>query len=334
MTGGTPRALYRDTQGAIRRDIPPEELPAILERAKAGDGWLWVDVDGKSESECSILASVFQFHPLAIEDALHANSRGKVEDYDGQYLLIVLRGVRLCVETEDDPYDTETINITLFVGRQYLVTVHDERALSVEEVAELARKNPELLSRGPARVAHMIADHTVDAFFPILDSVDEFVDGLEERVFARFDHASLQEIFRVKRLVLSLRRYLAPQRDVFNTLSNRPTPLLPPEVQIYFRDVYDHVLRINDSLETYRDLLSGTLDAYLSQVSNQLGQVTKGLSVVATLSLPFVVISGMWGMNVAEIPLSHHPHGFALLVALQLSIGVVLVAALRWRKVL
>ncbi len=330
----TPQAIYRDTQGNVRRDIPVEELPAALERAKAGDGWLWADVDGKSESQCSILSSVFQFHPLAIEDALHANSRGKVEDYDGQYLLIILRGVRLCAETEDDPYDTETINVTLFVGRQFLVTVHDERALSVEEVAELVRKNPELLARGPARIAHMIADHTIDAFFPILDSVDEFVDGLEERVFAKFDHSSLQEIFRVKRLVLSLRRFLAPQRDVFNTLSNRPTPLLPPELQIYFRDVYDHVLRINDSLETYRDLLSGTLDAYLSQVSNQLGQVTKGLSVVATLSLPFVVISGMWGMNFEAIPLSHHANGFWLMVAVQLGIGLALVAILRWKKLL
>jgi magnesium transporter len=138
----------------------------------------------------------------------------------------------------------------------------------------------------------------------------------------------------VKRLVLSLRRYLAPQRDVFNTLSNRPSPFLAPPDQLYFRDVYDHVLRLNDSIDTYRDLLSGTLDAYLSQVSNRLGQITKGLSVVATLSLPFVVISGMWGMNVEHIPLSHEPHAFALMVLVQLGIGAALVALLRWRALL
>ncbi len=108
---------------------------------------------------------------------------------------------------------------------------------------------------------------------------------------------ALHDIFALKRTVLSLRRYLAPQREIFNVLTNRPSPLLPPESQLYFRDVYDHVLRINDSLDTFRELLSSTLDSYLTQVSNRLGSITKGLSVIATLSVPFVVISGMWGMN-------------------------------------
>ena len=116
-------------------------------------------------------------------------------------------------------------------------------------------------------------------------------------------------LFSVKRLVLSLRRHLAPERDVFNVLTNRPTTLLTPDAQVYFRDIYDHVLRINDSLETYRELLSNTLDSYLTQVSNRLGSVTKALSVVATVSLPFVVVSGMWGMHFDEIPLAHTSHG-------------------------
>src|SRR5205085_10544580 len=139
-------------------------------------------------------------------------------------------------------------------------------------------------------------------FFPIMDQIDTFVDGLEERVFANFDQNSLRDIFSVKRLVLSLRRHLAPQREVFNVLTNRPSTLLTQETQLYFRDVYDHVLRINDSLETYRDLLSSTLASYLTQVSNRLGSITKALSVVATISLPFVVVSGMWGMNFEGIP--------------------------------
>ena len=107
----------------------------------------------------------------------------------------------------------------------------------------------------------MILDHAIDAYFPILDKIDEFIDGLEDRVFTDFDESAIQDIFRVKRLVLSLRRYLAPQREVFNVLSNRPTPLLPPSVQLYFRDVYDHMLRINDSLDAHRELLSGTMDS-------------------------------------------------------------------------
>ncbi len=144
----------------------------------------------------------------------------------------------------------------------------------------------------------------------------------------------MHDVFAVKRLVLSLRRFLAPQREVFNVLTNRPTPLLPPETQVYFRDVYDHVLRINDALETFRELLSNTMDSYLNQVSNRLAMVTKGLSVVATLSIPFVVVSGMWGMNFQYVPLAEWRYGFLFLLVLQLAMGAGLVALLRWRRLL
>jgi len=121
---------------------------------------------------------------------------------------------------------------------------------------------------------------------------------------------------------------------VFTVLTNRPSTLLSADTQIYFRDIYDHVLRINDSLDTYRELLGNTMDAYLTQVSNRLGAITKALSVVATISVPFVVVSGMWGMNFDEIPLSHWPNGFWIMLALQLALGGALLLLLRWRKLL
>ena len=121
---------------------------------------------------------------------------------------------------------------------------------------------------------------------------------------------------------------------MFSILTNRPSALISPESQVYFRDVYDHVLRINDSLDTYRELLSSTLDSYLTQVSNRLGEVTKGLSVVATISIPFVVISGMWGMNFSHIPLSQHPLAFWWMLGIQLAIGFVLLLVLRLRRLI
>jgi magnesium transporter len=201
----------------------------------------------------------------------------------------------------------------------------------VDSVIDLVVRNPDVLARGPARLAHQVMDGAVDQFFPILDRLDGFTDSLEERVFRNFDEAALRDIFAVKRMVLSLRRYLSPEREIFNVLTNRPSQLLSADVQIYFRDIYDHILRINDSLDTYRDLLSSTLESYLSQVSNRLGSVTKGLTVIATLSVPFVVISGMYGMNFSRIPLSQHPWGFEIMLAVQLGLGVVLLAFLRWR---
>jgi magnesium transporter len=181
---------------------------------------------------------------------------------------------------------------------------------------------------------HTIVDQAVDAYFPIIDQIDEFMDSLEEKIFASFDQAVLRDVFSVKRLVLNLRRHLAPERDALSVLTNRPSTLLSTETQIYFRDIYDHVLRIYDSLETFRDLLSSTLDSYLTQVSNRLGMATKALSVVATVTLPFVVVSGMWGMNFEHIPLHSHPHGFMILVLSQLALGLAILAGIKWLKLL
>src|SRR6185436_12639999 len=182
---------------------------------------------------------------------------------------------------------------------------------------------------GPARVMYAVLDAAVDVYFPVLDQVNDFIDGLEERVFITYDQNVLQEIFSLKRSVLSLRRHLVPAREVFNALANRPSPLLTLEEQRYFRDIYDHVLRINDSLEQYRDLLSSVLESSLTQISNRLGMVTKGLTIVATISVPFVVVSGMWGMNFQDIPLSHWPHGFWVMMAIQLALGALLLVYVR-----
>lgn len=322
-------SCVHDSSGAVRKDLSPEDLASFV---RSGDGTLWVDLRRDDESDIALLTSVFGFHPLAIEDSINPESRVKIEEYR-DFLILIVRGIEFCDDTED-PYDIETTNLTCFLGKNFLVTVHGDTSPAVEQIREILDRKPELASHNPARLMHAVVDASVNAYFPIIDRLDEFMDGLEERVFANFDHSALREIFSVKRLVLSLRRHLAPQRDVFAVLTNRPSPLLSLETQVYFRDIYDHVLRINDALENFRELLSSTLDSYLSQISNRLGTATKALSVVATLSLPFVVVSGMWGMNFHEIPLAAHPHGFWLMVVVQLLIGGFLLGVLKWLKVL
>lgn len=327
--GGVPCSFFTSSKGESRRNLHPRELAEVL---KAGDGFLWVDIDTTSRSQTALLEKLFHFHPLAIEDALNPESRAKVEEYS-DFLFLVLRGVRFC-DTTDDPYDLETFNLSFFLRKNVLVTAHGEQSPAIAETSHTLDRAPELITRGVEWVMHHVADAVTDAFFPIVDQIDAFIDGLEERVFVNFDQAALRDIFSVKRLVLNLRRNLVPQREVFNVLTNRPTPLLRPETQVYFRDVYDHVLRINDSLDGSRDLLSSTMDSYLTQVSNRLSQTTKTLSVVATVTLPFVVMSGMWGMNVDYIPLQHHAYAFWIVVGLQLLVGIGLLAYLKIRKLL
>jgi magnesium transporter len=321
-----PRTIYRAPNGVDIVDCHPREVAQLL----ADGGALWVDIDSTVRSQHALLEKVFKFHPLAVEDTLNPKSRVKLEEYEG-YLFIVLRGVGFAEQT-DDPYDLETTELYCFLGPTFLVTVHAGPLPSIDRVAAVIRRSPDLLARGVERVLHAVLDDTIDGFFPILQRIDDFIDGLEVRVFASFDENALRDIFNVKRLVLSLRRYLQPSREVMNVLTNRPSVLLTPDAQFYFRDIYDHVLRINDSLDTYRELLGSTMDSYLSQVSNRLASTTKALSVVATMSLPFVVVSGMWGMNFKSIPLSDWPHGFWVLLVVQLGLGAALLYYIRRRR--
>lgn len=322
-------SCYHDASGGVETNISVEAIAAAVE---SGAGTLWVDIDVRNPEAVELLNSVFKFHPLAIEDSLNPQSRVKIEEYSG-FLILIVRTIAF-VEHTEDPYDIETVNLTSFLGRNYLVTTHGGHTMPLDRVRTTLEKKPELVTAGPSRLLHAVVDEAVNAYFPILDQLDEFMDGLEEKVFASFDQNALREIFSVKRLVLSLRRHLAPERDVFSVLTNRPSTLLTPDTQVYFRDIYDHVLRINDSLETYRELLSNTLDSYLTQVSNRLGTITKALSVGATVSIPFVVVSGMWGMNFDELPLQHTSHGFWTMLVLQLGLGALLLVFLRWRKLL
>ena len=323
-----PRTIYRSPSGKDIIDCHPRDVAQLL----AEGGAMWVDIDSTVRSQHALLEKVFRFHPLAIEDTLNPNSRVKLEEYEG-YLFVIIRGVALASGT-DDPYDLETKDLYCFLGPHFLVTVHAGPMASIDRVSDQLRRSPDLLARGVERALHAILDDTIDSYFPILQQIDEFIDGLEERVFVTFDETALRDLFHVKRLVLSLRRYLQPSREVMNVLTNRPSLLLTPDVQLYFRDIYDHVLRINDALDTYRDLLSSTMDAYLTQVSNRLGVATKALSVIATMSLPFVVVSGMWGMNFSKIPLSGWPFGFWALLVGQLCLGGLLLLFLRYRRVL
>lgn len=321
-----PRSWHRDAAGTVRRDIDPKEFGAIIH---SGTGLLWVDIDHRVHAQHALLEKVFKFHPLSVEDTLSAEGRVKFEEFPA-YAFCVVRAVRFAEETPE-LYDIETFNLSLFLGHNFVVSVHGQHAPGVDATNERIVRSHDLLERGASRLMHHVLDTTVDAYFPILEQLDAFIDGLEERVFVKFEQESLRDIFSVKRLVLQLRRHLSPMREVFNVLQNRPCALIPADSQIYYRDIYDHVIRLNESLDTYRDLLSSTMDSYLTQVSNRMGIVTKGLTVVATMSVPFVVVSGMWGMNFTNIPLSDWPHGFWVMLAVQLGLGGALVWILRRR---
>jgi len=328
-TPAAPASVLRLDSGAAEVNLSFDRLREVV---RTGEGMLWVDLDLSQPPQAALLGEVFHFHPLAIEDAFNPISRVKVDEYP-DFMLIVARVVGFR-ESTPDPYDLDTANLNVFLGKRVVVTAHVEPLPVIAELMKRLATNHDLMERGPARVAYLALDAAVDAYFPVLDGIDEFVDELEQRVFGHFDEHLLHEIFKVKRLVISLRRFLSPQREVLGQLANRPSPLLPPETQLYFRDVYDHMLRITDSLDSFRDLLSSTLDGYLTQVSNRLGKVSKSLAIVGALSVPFVVVAGVYGMNFDFIPLQHHRYGFEIMLGLQLLLGLLFLVGLRMKRML
>jgi magnesium transporter len=300
-----PASLYRRSDGTLEQDLAPLRLRQILE---AGDGELWVDIDSSDVHQHSLLEKVFGFHPLAIEDTMSPGSRVKLEEYD-RYIFVVVNGIRFDRKTPD-PFDLETFNLYFFLGKNFLVTVHAVESPSCDSTRDRLMRNPDLLGRGAEMTMHSIIDQAVDAYFPIVEALNDLVDNLEERLFDAFDEKLIHEIFKAKRSAFAFRRHIGPLREVLNVLTNRPSVYIRSETQLYYRDVYDHTIRIMESVDTTRDLLAGVLETYLSQVSNRMNKVMKQLSIVATIALPLIVVGGIYGMNFSQMPLTHHPLGF------------------------
>ena len=313
-------SLYRRPDGVLEQELSPARIRAIVD---SGEGELWVDIDSTDVHQHSLLEKVFGFHPLAIEDTLSPGSRVKLEEYD-RYIFVVVSGVRFDRATPD-PFDLETFNLYFFLGKNFLVTVHSIESPSCDSTRERLMRNPDLLGRGAEMTMHSIIDQAVDAYFPIVESLNELVDSLEEKLFEAFDEKLIHEIFKAKRSAYSFRRHIGPLREVLNVLTNRPSVYIRSETQLYYRDVYDHTIRIMESVDTTRDLLAGVLETYLSQTSNRMNQVMKQLSIVATLALPLIVVGGIYGMNFSQMPLTHHPLGFYWALGTMAAISAVMV---------
>jgi magnesium transporter len=303
----------------------------VVEAIHNAEGRIWVDVTLDDGVGWPALAQQLQLHPLTIEDTINPQSRIKVEEYDN-YLFIVARDAEFALETPE-PYDFETWNLYLYVSSDSLITVHARSSIAVETIAHRVRTAPDLLERGVDYLAYQILDALVDSYFPLLDKVDEFIDDLETDVLASGDaRQTLGQIFELKRTLLSLRRHQAPMREAMATLANRPSPYMQAGTQLYMRDVYDHVVRQVESIENFRDLLTGALDIHFSIVSNRMNEVMKVLSVIATVILPATLVASIYGMNFDWMPALHSPYGFWIAMGIMAAVSLVLLIWLRSKR--
>jgi len=282
----------------------------------------WYELESASDPRLDELAKQYNLHPLHIEDC-RSDSEGIKVDTAPHYTFAVFKPVRI-----EDQIAFSTIDI--FAGKNFFITIAEPGCRASEEALARARRDGS--DDRPEKLLYLILDTIVDQYFPAIDQFDDKIDDLEDRVIDSPSPEVLQDVFGIKRELIDLRRVLVNTRDASLHLQRDPGSIIDAEHQPYIRDIYDHAVRLLDSLETQRDLLNNTLDIYLSSVANRTNEVMKVLTVIGTIALPVIAISGIYGMNLKGLPLENSPHAALYIGGLTILSTIVLLAVLRKLK--
>lgn len=285
------RSIYLSPEGIFKTGLDVSEFAELI---KDPGGLLWVDFEASPpETDEKILQEAFSFHPLAIEDALLQSHVPKLDDWE-DYLYIVLHAVVFDSQAGEK---VDTLEVDFFLGKNYLVTHHDQKILAIDHVWDNFQVDNRIYKNGSGHLFYRIADEIVASYMPVLEMLDDVIDQSEDQVFNDPSPIILERVFRLKRAVLHLRRMVGPQREVFNKLARDEIEVIGKRERVYFRDIYDHLVRLYDIIESIRDLVSGTLDTYLSVVNNRMNEIMKTLTIITTLFMPISFVASFFGMN-------------------------------------
>ena len=317
--------VYRQGTTHVQEGLTKEQLPELL---KDKSSVVWVDMDAPTTDDERILLDVFKFHPLTVEDCRENRHYPKIEEFP-DYVYFIVHGVT----ADTSPEAFNTIELDGFLGPNYVITYHHDTFRSINNVKQLLRTSPVACQRGAPFLLHQILDQVVDYYSPILDSFDEKIDLLEDNIFAlkKPNNQILAEIMDLKRGVLRLRRISTKQMDILYRMSRGEFHLIPPEMLPFYRDIYDHLVRVTDLAESYRDLIGGSLDAYLSVVSNRLNEIMKVLTIFSAVMLPLTFIAGVYGMNFENMPELHSRYGYYAVWGLMILVAVAMLGFF-WRR--
>jgi len=257
----------------------------------------WLDVEWPTRDELHLLGGMLNWSELTLEDLEKQGQRAKIERFD-DYAVLVMHDI----DFEGDPKRLSTPEVDFVIGKSYVASVHYHPLDHVGELRKLDTRLGDILGRGTDMLLYHLIDGLVDGYFPVLDDMHEAVEDLEEAIIENTDKRLLPRIFDMKHDAVGLRRIISPQLEVFSLLMSPSFGIVRDENVIYFRDVHDHLFRVFESTDTYRDLMSDALGAYLSTVNNRLSEVMKTLTVISSVLLPLTLFSGMMGMNLTALP--------------------------------
>jgi magnesium transporter len=288
------RSLYLESGKSMRKDMPPQEFPTLIRNRR---GILWVDFVGEPPENCLPILQGFGFHPLSIDDALQETHVPKLDDW-GEYLYLVFNYINIARNGED--WDTSLDELDVFLGSNFIVTHHDHPINAVDSTWSLCDRDARTLQEGADHVLYKITDYLVADYMPVVENIDDAIDQLEDQIFDRPSPHTLEKLFALKRVLLAMRRILLPQREVLNKLARDDYKVIDPKDRVFFRDIYDHLVRLHDLNENLRDLVGGAQDTYLSVVNNRMNEIMKTLTIITVLFMPLTFLTGYFGMNFFE----------------------------------
>ncbi len=299
--------------GQARESTGKEALALLPGYLKSPNTSLWVDLSGPSPEQVEAVGAALGLHPLVVEDVLEGNQRAKIEITDGIVHIVLFHL----------DYDAELTasELDIVLGLGFLFTAHDA-SWEPRATHHLRSGVEPILSHGPDHLLWALADDVVDGYFPFADRLGFAIDEIQDEVVRKAEPETLEGLFALKRELIEVRRSISPVREIFNQLTNRDTPLIDPEEVVYFRDIYDHVIRLTDELDNYRELASATLDVYLTTINNNLSVIMKRLTGVTVVVAGIGAIAGIFGMSEAGLAISGgEAAGFWLVTVLTLVFG-------------
>lgn len=299
-----------DKDHKLKRSENAQDIQELLAEPK---NVFWLDIEDLTDREKEILTNVFQFHPLAIDDCVKSNSYPKIDDFE-KYLFLIFHAVNFSGPTNE----FSTTEVDIFLGPNYLVTIHQGPVRSIDIQREKCGRSPaQYLAKNPDFLLHSMLSQLADNYIPILADIDDNMEELEDLILLEPSKEVMHQIFKMRKVVLQVRRLLGPQRDTINQLSRGAYPQISKKNLIYYRDIYDHMFRVYEMAEMYRDLVGGILDLYVSVInqrhmdsSNQMNSIMKALTTLATIFLPLTVITGIYGMNFQNMPELNWKYGY------------------------
>lgn len=296
--------VWRSTGNGIE-EISSDSVPDLLKR---GDSDLWLHFDAPSDDELRFLQNHLKIHDLTLEDIVHQNQRPKLEPFEDYVYLAVHPLLR------KESWQIEPSELDLLLGNHWVVSVHYGPLPGIFENSRFHDRIPRALGRGADFLLYTLLDLVVDAYFPLLDEIEDEIDLLENRLLARASSVDMNRLLTLKRSLVHVRRAVSPQREVFNQLTHHDFPFIRPENLVYFRDVYDHLIRITEEIDSLRDILSSLLEIYLASTSNQLNITMKRLTAWGTIFIVITAIAGIYGMNFKFMPELEWRYGYFIVL--------------------